>query len=139
MNFNDFLVVREAYAAWVREDFDALARCFAPDVEFDVPASATVRSYLCRGQGREALIARLRAFVENYEVRCFASISAIRTKTAVEFRVRYDYRSRDTGLDIQGFQRHIWTVRGNELTSLTVLHDAHRLAAFFDLTDPLPT
>ncbi|MDX2203312.1 MAG: nuclear transport factor 2 family protein [Hyphomicrobiaceae bacterium] len=137
MIFNDYLVLKNAYAAWGRGDLATLESCFAPDLRFDVPASATARSYIGSGVGRHLLVARLRNFLAPYEVKRFKPISAFPTEHGIEFRVQYDYRSKATGLDVQGTQRHLWTVSGNEITTFTVVHDARLLAAFFDLTEPL--
>jgi hypothetical protein len=80
----------------------------------------------------------LRAFLDAYEVEEFKIASANPIDDSIVFRIQYDYRSRAKGLDIQGAQRHRWTVSGNEITSFTVIHDAQRLGAFFELTQPEP-
>jgi ketosteroid isomerase-like protein len=134
MELNAYLVVKNAYADWTRGDLDAFGSHLAPDVDFEVPSSTQTRSFLGQGHGRATLVQRLRAFLESYEVRQFAITSATPSGDNIHFRVAYDYRSRSTGLDIQGVQRHFWTVRGNEITSFTVLHDAPRLGAFLELT-----
>lgn len=134
MHLYHYTVVRDAYAAWKGGDLDTFAGYLADKVEFSVPDSP--RTYVGTGEGRELLKARLAAFLERYEVIEFNILNAVPIHHSIDFRISYQYRSRSTGDEIQGRQRHLWTVRGHAITAFKVIHDADRLAAFFNLSEP---
>lgn len=137
MNLNTYAIVKEAYAAWKGGELETFGALLAPDVSFSVPSSTT--TYVGNGNGRRELTQRLEAFLQDYEVLQFDIVSAAPGDSECVCRIDYTYRSYDTGLEIQGSQRHIWQVAGNEITSFTVVHDAMRLGAFFGLTSSLRT
>ncbi len=132
MDLNAYVVVRDAYSAWREGDLERFTRYLAPDIAFAVPSSST--TFVGTGTGRDTLKQRLQAFLDAYDVLEFTLMSAIPTEDGFDFRVNYHYSSKTNGLDIQGAQRHLWVVRGGLITSFTVVHDAGRLGAFFDLT-----
>ena len=135
MYLNTYAIVREAYDAWKRGDLDAFAARLADKIESSVPSSP--RSYVGTGEGRDVIVARLGAFLSDYEVLEFSLLGATPVSSgSCDFRIRY--RSRATGDEIEGSQRHLWSVRNGAITSFKVIHDADRLAAFFKLTEPPP-
>ena len=137
MYLHAYALVCDAYNAWKRGDLDAFAACLADDVEFSVPSSP--RTYLGNGTGRDALRNRLEDFLSVYEVLEFNIVGAMLVATSsCDFRIRYRYRARATRDEIEGTQRHIWSVRDGAITSFKVVHDADRLAAFFEMTAPRP-
>lgn len=138
MYLHAYALVCDAYTAWKRGDLDGFAACLADDVEFSVPSSP--RTYLGNGVGRTELRQRLSDFLDVYEVLEFNIVGAMLIATSsCDFRIRYRYRSRITRDEIEGTQRHIWSVRQGAITSFKVVHDADRLAAFFEMTAPKPS
>lgn len=133
MHLHTYWIVRDAYAAWRRGDIDGFGRLLAEDVEFSVPSSP--RTYVGTAEGRSNLQSRLEAFLRAYEVIEFTILSAFPIHDSLDFRIQYHYRSRSTGLEIQGRQRHLWTVRDHAIVSFKVIHDAERLAAFFQMSE----
>lgn len=138
MGLHTYVLVKEAYDAWKRGDLEAFGALMAEDVAFAVPFST--QTYVGNGTGREELKRRLRAFLDDYEVPTFRITGAVPSGSECVFRIQYRYRARDTGLDIEGSQRHAWRVKDNEIVAFTVMHDAQRLGAFFGLRGhaPLP-
>lgn len=137
MHLHTYATVREAYDAWMRGDLEAFAALLADKVEFSVPSSP--RTYVGTGEGRDVIKDRLGAFLGAYEVLEFTLLGATPVSSgSCDFRIRYHYRSRSTGDEIEGSQRHLWSVRDGAVTSFKVIHDADRLAAFFKLTEPAP-
>lgn len=135
MYLNTYAIVRAAYDAWKRADLDAFAACLADKIEFSVPSSP--RTYIGTGEGRDIIVGRLGAFLNDYDVLEFGLLGATPVSSgSCDFRIRYHYRSRATGDEIEGRQRHLWSVRDGRITSFKVIHDADRLAAFFELTEP---
>lgn len=136
MHLNTYIVVKDIYEAWKRGDLETFGALCAPNVTFSVPSSTT--TYVGTGSGRHELTRRLQAFLDGYDVLQFDIVAASPSQDACVCRINYAYRSRETGLEIQGSQRHIWQVAGNEIVSFTVVHDAPRLGAFFGLTSNTP-
>jgi len=134
MHLHTYVLVSDAYAAWKSGDLEAFGKLMAEDISFSVPSATS--TFVGVGTGREELKRRLQAFLDSYKVRRFDLLTASPSESQCVFRIEYDYEARSTGLEIVGTQRHIWGVRGNEITSFTVAHDAQRLGAFFELTGP---
>lgn len=135
MYLTTYAIVSEAYDAWMRGDLENFAAHLADKVEFSVPSST--RSYVGTGEGRSVLMSRLDDFMRNYEVLEFTVLGATPVSSgSCDFRISYRYRSHATGDEIEGRQRHLWSVRDGMITSFKVIHDADRLAAFFKLTEP---
>lgn len=132
MGLHTYVLVKEAYDAWKKGDLEAFGALMAEDVGFAVPFST--HTYVGSGSGREELKRRLQAFLDDYEVLMFHIVGAVPSGTECVFRIQYRYRARDTGLDIEGSQRHAWRVKDNEIVAFTVMHDAQRLGAFFGLS-----
>jgi ketosteroid isomerase-like protein len=48
-------------------------------------------------------------------------------------QVRYHFRHKATGYDIEGTMRHVWQVEGDQIVRLEEFHDTPRVLAFFEL------
>lgn len=134
MHLQTYVLVADAYEAWKLGDLEAFGKLLAEDIAFSVPSATS--TFVGVGTGREELKRRLKAFLDSYEVCRFDLLTANPSDDRCVFRIEYTYRSRDTGFEIVGTQRHIWGVNGKEIVSFTVAHDAQRLGAYFDLTRP---
>lgn len=136
MSLHTYVLIKDAYDAWKRGDLEAFGALLAEDIEFAVPSSTN--TYVGSGTGREELTRRLRAFLDDYEVLNFHITNAVPSGADCVFRIQYSYRARESGLDIEGSQRHMWRVKDNEIVSFTVMHDAQRLGAFFGMSGHQP-
>jgi hypothetical protein len=86
-----------------------------------------------RGEGKELLADRLRMFLQDFRVLAYDVRWLRADREWVDAQIGYHYLSLTTRMDIQGSQRHIWRVIDDHVVLFEVLHDAPRLAAFFDL------
>jgi hypothetical protein len=87
------------------------------------------------GRGRETLSHRLSDFLDKYEVLAFSPAHVTRLDEGLACRVHYHYRHRETGMEIDGSMRLLWSIAGDKATSLKVIHDAQRMGVFFEMAD----
>src|SRR5215510_5389725 len=78
---------------------------------------------------------RLWDFLDKYEVLAFAPLQVTKRDDGLACRVQYHYRHRQTGMEIDGSMRLLWSIAGDKATSLKVIHDAERMGVFFELAD----
>ncbi len=132
MPAGDRLIVEAVYVSWEAGDLPAMLRCFASDITFAVhhPGEAT---FVGEGQGKSQLAERLGRFLLEYEVVDYGTTQIYESDGRMDCRVRYQYRHRMTGMEIDGTMRHVWNVVDGKIVSFEVIHDARRMGAFFEL------
>ena len=87
------------------------------------------------GRGRDTLANRLSDFLDKYEVLAFTPLQITKRDDGLACRVQYHYRHRQTGMEIDGSMRLLWSIAGDKATSLKVIHDAVRMGVFFEMAD----
>ncbi|KAB2910774.1 MAG: nuclear transport factor 2 family protein [Hyphomicrobiaceae bacterium] len=132
MPAGDRLIVESVYVSWEAGDLPAMLRCFANDIKFAVHHSG-VATFIGEGQGKAQLAERLGRFLLEYDVVDYGTTQIYENDGVVDCRVRYEYRHRMTGMEIDGTMRHIWRVVDGKIVSFEVIHDAQRMSAFFEL------
>ena len=135
MNATDYAVLEAIHASWAANDLGATVRCFAENIEFAVNAPDGSASFVGTGCGRESLCHRLSDFLDKYEVLAFAPLQVTKRDDGLACRVQYHYRHRQTGMEIDGSMRLLWSIAGDKATSLKVIHDAERMGVFFEMAD----
>ncbi|HXE70495.1 MAG TPA: nuclear transport factor 2 family protein [Hyphomicrobiaceae bacterium] len=135
MNATDYAVLEAIHVSWAGNDLRATVRCFAEDIEFAVNAPDGSASFVGTGRGRDTLRNRLSDFLDKYEVLAFTPLQITKRDDGLACRVQYHYRHRQTGMEIDGSMRLLWSIAGDKATSLKVIHDAVRMGVFFEMAD----
>lgn len=120
------------YAFWEAGDLVSMMNCFSDDVMFAVHPTETV-TFLGQGRGRGLLQERLEKFLSEIRVMDYLVQSVSIRGEWADCRVKYHYRHRQSQLEIDGSMRHIWKVVDDLIVRVDIIHDARRMAAFFEL------
>lgn len=129
----DRLVVEAAYVCWEAGDLGGLLTHFDDEVEFAVNARGSP-TILGTGCGRTLLASRVLTFLDQLEVVDYQAGYVTPREGCFTCPIRYHYRHKRSGMEIDGTMRHVWHVREGKVLRFEVVHDAERMGAFFELT-----
>jgi ketosteroid isomerase-like protein len=132
MDQRNRLIVDAVYALWEAGDLTAMMNCFSDNVVFAVHPVAKA-TFIGQGQGKPLLARRLADFLSEYDVIDYLTPNIRVRGDWVDYRVRYHYRHKKTGMEIDGRMRHLWHVLDDKIVRFYVIHDARRMGAFFEL------
>jgi uncharacterized protein len=112
-------VVRAMYAAWNREDFRGLPELLDPDIEYVNPPDAVEAG---TRRGRAAFTRALTKTLEGWETwqMEIEEVSAHGEDVAVV--VRYRARGRASGVEVEGRESALWTVREGRVVRYAWFH-----------------
>jgi uncharacterized protein len=103
-------LVRRAYEAWNRGDFDAAAEYLDPEIEWRTPPNIPEAG---TWHGRDEVGERVAAFLESWEELHAGVEELIDAGDRVVALVRFSGRGRGTGLAVEGtsVDATVWTLR----------------------------
>jgi uncharacterized protein len=112
-------VVRAMYAAWNREDFPGLPELLDPDIEYVNPPDAVEAG---TRRGLAAFTRALTKTLEGWETwqMEIEEVSAHGEDVAVV--VRYRARGRASGVEVEGRESALWTVREGRVVRYAWFH-----------------
>jgi hypothetical protein len=127
------LVIGRACALWAQGRVSKLLSLLVDDVVFAVPSRPEAASFLGEGVGRMLFAERLEMLLDQIEVLAFDPGSLATDGLWHVNRVAYRYRHRASGLVIAGTMRQRFAFVGDRIAHYQLLHDTHRMRAFYDL------
>ena len=112
-------VVRRFYRAWARDDFPGPIELMAPDIEYVNPAGAVEPGIR---RGRAEFIAAVEKTLEGWETWEMKPerFEAVGGKVAVV--LRYKARGRGSGVEVEGRESALWTVRDGKVCRYEWFH-----------------
>ena len=110
-------IVRRAYEAFNRGDFDSALEFLAPEVEWQMPPNLPDVGVWV---GRDQVIARMEEFFEVFDELQVQVEELIAAGDRVVALVRYKGRGSATGLEIEGagLDSQVWTLRDGKVIRL---------------------
>ena len=110
-------IVRRAYEAWNRGDFDAAAAVLDPEIEWQMPANIPDAGTY---RGPEEVRRRLEEFLEVWDEFTVTVEELIDEGNRVIARIRYGGLGSGSGIEVQGASAdtHVWTLRGGRAVRL---------------------
>ena len=133
MLFSTADLARAHWLAWSREDLDASMACFTDDVVFAMYVPQHVLPFGGETTGKPAAADRGRMVFQQFHVAEYVAEITGASDQIVRGHIRYRFRHRATGEEIDGTLRHVLTARGNLFCRLEEYHDADKIAAFMRL------
>ena len=103
-------IVRGAYEAWNRGDFEAAAQSLAPEVEWRLPGNFPEAG---SWRGRDSVVDGLGELRDAWEELGIEVKQVLDAGDRVVALVRFHGRAAITGLDLEGVSvdAHVWTIR----------------------------
>lgn len=133
MRAQDRLVVEACYASWAAKDLEAVLACFSDDVVYTMHLPQELMPFAGETRGKDAMAPRLKMIIDGFDFLEYRPKFYSDDSSVFHSQVRYRYRHKKTGYEIEGTMRHIWHVDGDQVVQLEEFHDSPRLQAFFEL------
>ena len=127
------IVLEAMYASWAAKDLQAVLNCCSDDIAFAIHVPPEVMPFAGESRGKAALIPRLRMILDNFDFLKYRPEFINDEGGVFHSQVRYHFRHKKTGYDIEGTMRHQWQVEGDQIVRLEEFHDTPRVLAFFEL------
>jgi ketosteroid isomerase-like protein len=121
------------YASWAAKDLESVLSCYSDDVVILVNLPRDVVPYGGETRGKAELELRLLELLRDFEIFDYRPLLIRDVGDTCHAQVRYHYRHKRTGLEIEGTLRHIWHTDGDKIVRLEEIHDSERMRAFFEL------
>ena len=115
-------VVRRAYAAWNRRDFDEAAELLAPDIEWRMPSNLPDAE---TWRSSEEVMHGLGVFLESWDRLRVEVQEYIDAGDRVVALLRYSGRAALTGLELEGsaVDAAVWTLREGKVVKVEMYGD----------------
>lgn len=126
-------VVRRHWAAWRYQDKQTSLTLCAPDVTFAVYVPEHVLFFGGETTGKPSVSDRLQTLIDHFETIDYEGTVTRVTGNVVHGLVRFRFRHRATGEEIEGVMRQVVVVRNGLMQRLEEYHDAARIRAFMRL------
>jgi ketosteroid isomerase-like protein len=133
MRARNRLVLEAMYASWAAKDLKAVLSCCADDIVFVMHLPTELMPFAGETQGKAAIIPRLQMILDGFDFIEYRPLFINDQDDAFHSQVRYRFRHKETGLEIEGTMRHVWRVEGDQIVRLEEFHDTPKVRAFFEL------
>ncbi len=133
MRARDQLVIEALYASWAAKDLDAVLACFSDDIIFRMHLPKEMAPFAGDSQGKAAIVPRLKMIIDEFDFLSYRPTFIRDVGEELHAQVRYRYRHKATGYEIEGTMRHIWRMNRDQIAELDEFHDSARVQAFFEL------
>jgi ketosteroid isomerase-like protein len=133
MRARDRLVLEAMYASWATKDLDAVLSCCSDDIVFVMHVPPELVPFAGESQGKAAIVPRLQMIIDGFDFLEYRPVYIDDAGEACHSLVRYRFRHKNTGYEIEGTMRHVWTVEGDQIVRLEEFHDTPRVSTFFEL------
>ena len=133
MRTRDRLVLEALYASWAAKDLDAVLACCSNDIAFRMHLPQEIAPFAGETHGKAAIIPRLQTIIDEFDFLVYRPIFIRDGGEALHSQVRYHYRHKATGYEIEGTMRHVWRMDGDLIAELDEFHDSARVQAFLEL------
>jgi len=129
----DRLVLEAMYASWATKDLDAVLSCCSNDIVFVMHLPPEIIRFAGESWGKAAIIPRLRMIIDGFDFLEYRPVHIDDAGDVSHSLVRYRFRHKRTGYEIEGTMRHVWTIEGDQIVRLEEFHDTPRVSTFFEL------
>jgi len=133
MRARERLVVEALYASWAAKDLRAVLSCLSDDIFFAMHVPPELIPFAGETRGKAALIPRLQMILDDFDFLQYRPIHIVDEGDVLHSQVRYHFRHKATGYDIEGTMRHVWQIEGDQIVRLEEFHDTERVKTFFEL------
>jgi ketosteroid isomerase-like protein len=133
MRARERLVLEALYASWAVKDLKAVLSCCSDDIVFAIHVPPEVMPFAGETRGKDALVPRLQMILDDFDFLQYRPIYIVDEGGALHSQVRYHFRHKATGYDIDGTMRHVWQIEGDQIVRLEEFHDTPRVKTFFEL------
>jgi uncharacterized protein len=133
MRARDRLVLEAMYASWAIKDLDAVLSCCSDDIIFVMHLPPEIIPFAGESLGKAAIIPRLQMIIDGFDFLEYRPVYIDDAGEACHSLVRYRFRHKRTGYEIEGTMRHVWTIEGDQIVRLEEFHDTPRVSTFFEL------
>jgi ketosteroid isomerase-like protein len=133
MRARDRVILEALYASWAVKDLSAVLSCCSDDIVFAIHVPPEVMPFAGETRGKDALVPRLQMILDDFDFLIYRPTLIADEGEALHSQVRYHFRHKATGYDIEGSMRHVWKVEGDQIVRLEEFHDTPRVKTFFEL------
>lgn len=133
MRARERLLLEALYASWAAKDLNAVLSCFSDDIVFAMHVPPDLIPFAGETRGKDALVPRLQMILDDFDFLQYRPIHIVDEGGVLHSQVRYHFRHKATGYDIDGTMRHVWQVEGDQIVRLEEFHDTPRVKTFFEL------
>lgn len=127
------IIVECAYSAWAARDLEGTLAWFADDVNFVIHLPPEIGPFVGEVTGKTNLEPRLKGILDEFDFLEYVPLQIRADGDTCYSRVRYHYRHKVTGLEIEGTMRHVCRVAVDQITRFEEFHDAERVRTFMRL------
>ena len=113
-------VVRRFYRAWAQSEFPGPAELMDPEIEYVNPAGAVEPG---TRRGRAAFSAAVENWFEGWEVWDMEPEQYTPVRDQVVVVVRYRARGRGSGVEVEGRESALWTLREGKVWRYAWFHE----------------
>jgi len=128
-------IIEALYASWSVKDLATVLDCFTDDAVFALHIPTDVAPFAGETKGKAALASRLQEILDGFVFLDYRPLLINEDGDTFHAQVRYHYRHKATGHEIEGTMRHIGCLQGDKVARLEEFHDTPRLRAFFELLE----
>jgi ketosteroid isomerase-like protein len=133
MRAHDRIVLEALYASWAARDLDGVLSCCSDDILFTMHVPPEIIPFAGETRGKAAIVPRLQMILDEFDFLEYRPVYISDEGEVFHSLVRYHFRHKKTGYEIEGTMRHVWCVDGDQITRLEEFHDAPRVSSFFEL------
>ena len=133
MRARERLVLEALYASWAVKDLKAVLSCCSDDIVFAIHVPPEVMPFAGETCGKDALVPRLQMILDGFDFLQYRPTHIVDEGESLHSQVRYHFRHKATGYDIEGSMRHVWEIEGDQIVRLEEFHDGPRVKTFFEL------
>jgi ketosteroid isomerase-like protein len=113
-------IVRSFYDAWARDEFPGPEELMDPEIEYVNPAGAVEPG---TRRGRAAFSRALEKVFEGWEIWQMEPEQFTTVKDQVAVVVRYRARGRGSGVEVEGQESALWTLRDGKVAGYAWFHE----------------
>jgi uncharacterized protein len=133
MRARERLILEALYASWADKDLNAVLACLSDAVVFAIHVPPEVMPFAGETRGKDALVPRLQMILDDFDFLHYRPTHIVDEGDVMHSQVRYHFRHKATGYDIEGTMRHVWVVEGDQVVRFEEFHDTPRVKTFFEL------